>query len=103
MHLKRQCDMSKCKVGRLKDQHALLEEEFVQLQLENLDLVSDKEDLDDKIVEASDADFNFLSTCKRYSPEIRKLYYTLLADQVPASKIPDIVRSVLIPPWLSKN
>lgn len=47
MHLKRQCDMSKCKVGRLKDQHALLEEEFVQLQL---DLVSDKEDLDGKIV-----------------------------------------------------
>ena len=32
---------------------------------------------------------------RKYSPEIRKLYYTLLAAQVPVSKISDIIRSVL--------
>ena len=31
----------------------------------------------------------------KYSHEIRKLYYSLLADQVPISKISDIVRAVL--------
>lgn len=73
----------------------MLKEEFIDLQLENLDLVSDQEDSD---IEASGSDLNFLSTCKtgtRYSPKVRKLYYKLLADQVPASKIADIIRSVL--------
>ena len=32
---------------------------------------------------------------RRYSSEIRKLYYSLLADQVPVSKIAYIIRAVL--------
>ena len=57
---------------RLKDQHVLLERELVDLQLENLDLVSDQEESES--IETNDV--NFLSMVKngtRYSPEIRKL------------------------------
>ena len=32
---------------------------------------------------------------RRYSPAIRKLYYQLLADQVPTSKIADIIKAVI--------
>ena len=90
--ISRECEITKCKLEKLKDQHALLERGFVDLQMENMDLVSNQEE--NKAVETSDADFNFLSVVKngtRYSPEIRKLYYTLLADQVPASKVASII------------
>ena len=32
---------------------------------------------------------------KSYAPEVRKLYYSLLADKVPASKIAIIIRTVI--------
>ena len=67
------------------------------MQLENLDLVSDLEDLESETVEPSDSNYKFLSTKTgtRYSPEIRKLCYTLLANQVPASKVGAIIQSVM--------
>lgn len=76
------------------------------LQVENLDLLSDE----DSDAERCDPDFGCQSAYdktseaelslqsiveQRYLPEIRKLYYTLLADQVPVSKISDIIRAVL--------
>ena len=67
MHLKKRCDISKHKIERLKDQHTSLKEEFVKLQLENLDLVSDEEDLND---EAGNSDFNFLSTCDAHKATV---------------------------------
>ena len=39
--------------------------------------------------------FQYITGDHKYSPEIRKLYYSLLADQVPISKFTDIIRTVL--------
>ena len=39
--------------------------------------------------------FQTMDNGKRYSPAIRELYYTLLADQVPPAKASKIVRAVL--------
>ena len=41
--------------------------------------------------------FTFLTTSgsRRYSPSIRKLYYTLLADQIPPAKIASTIKCVL--------
>lgn len=36
-----------------------------------------------------------LGNSRKYTPEIRKLYYSLLEEQVPVSKITDIIRHVL--------
>lgn len=38
---------------------------------------------------------SIIGNSQKYSPEIRKLYYNLLAEQVPVSKITDIIQYVL--------
>ena len=94
MLLKTRCGKSKQRFEKLKCQHLLLEEEHSQLQIEYLDLLDCNVHSEENI----DPDVNFHINCKtgtRYSPEIRKLYYTLLAQQVPASKISDIIKSVV--------
>lgn len=93
------------KFDKLKHENAFLESECVRLQLENLDLLdesSDAESGDDDFSitdgdECEEAETSLQSIIghQRYSPEIRKLYYSLLADQVPVSKIANIIRSVL--------
>lgn len=43
-----------------------------------------------------DEDFSFQTKCgRKYSPAIRKLYYTLLTHQVPTSKIAEITKTVV--------
>ena len=100
--LKRKCEFTTLKVDNLKGKNELLEAENAKLQMENLDLFSDS----DSDSELCDADTSYQSGKvesnlqdiighHRYSPEIRQLYYSLLASQVPVSKIADIIRTVL--------
>ena len=53
----------------------------------------------DAVSIAVDSDSNFIIEKKtggwQYSTGIRKLYYTLLADQVPPAKIHSIIKSTL--------
>lgn len=45
-----------------------------------------------------DEDFSFpTKNGRRYSPAIRKLYYTLLSQQIPSVKIADMIKTVIIP------
>ena len=91
--LKQKYESAKLKVGNLNEKNEFLETECAKLQIENLDLLSDNSD-----DESCDSDASFKSNDvktnlqdiigdHRYSPEIRKLYYSLLADQVPVSKL----------------
>ena len=94
--LKSKCELSKAKADKLKDQ---LEAECAQLEIENLDLQSEEEACDSdtsfQVVHDVESTFQDIIGHRKYSPEIRKLYYNLLADQVPVSKITDIIRTVL--------
>ena len=84
----------------------MLEEEVAQLQEDNIDLSVAISAVQSELTSISvdttctstvcDVDFCIETKCgRRYSPAIRKLYYTLLADQVPASKIADIIKTVV--------
>ena len=42
-----------------------------------------------------DEHFAILTRCGRYSPGIRKLYYTLLANEVPTSKITHVIKAIV--------
>ena len=102
--LKRKCEFTRLKVDNLKDKNKLLEAECAKLQIENLDLLSEN-DSDNEPCDADNSNHHEIAKVEsnlqdivghhRYSPEIRKLYYSLLADQVPVSKIADIIRKVL--------
>ena len=52
---------------------------------------SDNEAITDEV----ESSFHSIVGHQKYSPEIRKLYYSLLVDQVPVSKIAEIIRTVL--------
>ena len=104
--LKKKCDFTKRKCGNLKHKNSSLETECARLQLENLDLLDESSgaetgDNDDFSItngdecEAAGSSLQSIIGNQRYPPEIRKLYYSLLADQVPVSKIANIIRSVL--------
>ena len=63
-----------------------------------VDLLSDttdstESDADDSAIEPTLQ--SIVGNCRKYTPEIRKLYYNLLAEQVPVSKITDIIQHVL--------
>ena len=94
-HLKRKCELSKVKIDKLKDKNEQLETERAMLEIENLNLQSEEES--DTSFQTTDAKSTFQDIIghHKYTPEIRKLYYSLLADQVPVSKITDIIRTVL--------
>ena len=101
--LKQQCDRSKHKLTKLKSQHAQLETDYTELQVENLYLLKELEENQQQHAVSTDdhkstasSDFSIaIKDGNRYTPEIRKLYYSLLSDQVPASKVEKIVKSVL--------
>ena len=105
--LKKKAENSKIKICNLKAANTLLETECTRLEIENLDFHSDDESVesDEEWVigptnssttsNSEELIFQNIVGHRKYSPEIRKLYYTLLAEQVPVSKISDIVRSVL--------
>ena len=87
------------KISQLKCKNASLEEECVNLQV---DLLSETTDSTDSASDADDSESaieptiqSIVGNCRKYIPEIRKLYYNLLAEQVPVSKITDIIRHVL--------
>ena len=81
------------KIGTLKHKNAFLEDECTSLQA---DLISDQDSEGDSCDEIEPSVQSIIKgSSRKYSPEIRKLYYSLLADQVPVSKIADIIRSVL--------
>ena len=86
-----------------KDKNAFLENECIRLHVGNLDLLDDSKSggrdfsiTDGNECEVADSSLQSIIGHQKYSPEIIKLYYSLLADQVPVSKIANIIRSVLI-------
>ena len=83
------------KSGQLKCKNSSLEEEYVKLQVDLLSETTDSTDSDpdDSVIEPTLQ--SIVGNCRKYTPEIRKLYYNLLAEQVPVSKITDIIRHVL--------
>ena len=95
--LKRKCDLSKVKINKLKSRNVKLEAECVELQVETLELQSEKLDHQcdsDTSYHADDAESTIVGRHK-YSTEIRKLYYSLLVDQMPVSKITIIIQNAL--------
>ena len=105
LSLKKKCEFTKQKFDKLKHENAFLETECVRLELENLDLLDESSsntesgDDDYRITDGDEcsevAESSLKSIIGHQTPEIRKLYYSLLADQVPVSKIASIIRSVL--------
>ena len=108
-HLSTHCDKQ---VARLKRKCSLLQHENLQLQTDTWYLFdkeeeNEEDEEEDEVLENKRDNDNgkgkqeitrYLTEQKinnRYTPEIRKLYYSLLANQVPASKIETIVKDVL--------
>lgn len=83
---------AKEKISQLKCKKASLEEECVNLQVDLLSEMTDStdsaSDVDDSAIEPTLQ--SIVGNSRKYTPEIRKLYYNLLAEQVPVSKINDI-------------
>ena len=77
----------------------------MHLQEENLEILTAVAALETELASVSDdktmtvdyiADFTFQTKSgRRYSPAIRKLYYSLLSDQIPLSKIAAIIKMVI--------
>ena len=85
----------KKKISQLKCKNASLEEERANLQVDLLSETTDSADSDpdDSVMEPTLQ--SIIGNSRKYTPEMRKLYYSLLEEQVPVSKIPDIIRHVL--------
>ena len=112
------------KAIKYKENNALLKEDYCKLIEENLDIsatllavqnelnIEDNSTTDDSFESPStnldtckpmintsahsNSDFTFQTKQgRRYSSSIRKLYYTLLTNQVPAVNIPNIIKSVV--------
>ena len=96
-HLKQQYKHSKLRVDRLKEKNEHLELECVQLQIENFDLQDELHESDSTFQydECESTFQEIIGDHGRYSPAIRQLYYSLLTDQVPVSKVKDIIQAVL--------
>ena len=100
----KQRDIAERKAAKLQRWRFSLEEDVAQLLDENTDLsiaisAVEKELISDDYIDtcaAGNEDFSFQTKRgRRYSPAIRKLYYMLLANQIPISKIADIVKAVV--------
>ena len=93
--------VTKVEVDKLKDKNEFLENECAELQSDNLDSFSDNDsnnESDDSNMYIHDevqSNLQDIIGHHRYTLKIRKLYYTLLANEVPTSKIADIIRAVL--------
>ena len=93
------------KFKKLRSEYGLLEEEFMHLQEENLEISTAVAALEMELASISDektttvydiTEFTFQTKSgRRYSPAIRSLYYSLLSDQVPSSKIVAIIKMVI--------
>jgi hypothetical protein len=96
-YLKKQRSNSWKKVSYYKSIQDILKEDLAELQEENFGLLKTMSDVEYELSENESTDYFIMQTKRgqRYSPTIRKLYYTLLANQVPASKIAEIIRTVV--------
>lgn len=105
LKLKKERERAERKAAKLQCLHSSLEEDVVQLINENTDLSMAISAVQSELIStdpagtfanSSDKDFSVQTKCgRRYSPAIRKLYYTLLANQVPTSRISDIIKAVV--------
>ena len=100
--LQKQCSIAKAKAKEVRCEYAVLENTFAELQDENIDLTSALSDLRDELESYSeeqtstDRDFTFQTKIgRRYSPSVRRLYYNLLTQQIPAQKIAEIIKTVI--------
>ncbi len=93
------------KFKRSEKLQSQLEEELGDLQISHIDLSMEIKELEQETLDKNLVDyagrkcgndhFSVAKHGKKYSPEIRKLYYALLAQQIPTTKISDIIKSVL--------
>lgn len=88
---KKSRDFTKNKLARRTQQYESLQSEYAQLYMENMDL----SELNDQESQEKTRESIATKQGKSYAPEVRKLYYSLLADEVPASKIASTIRTVL--------
>ena len=103
VRLRKQKDIAERRALRLRKLQLSLEEDISHLLEENTDLVMAITEVENELVsEKSSFDVagmkDFCIQTKngrRYSPAIRKLYYQLLAEQVPTSRIADIIKAVI--------
>ena len=102
IELKKQCNTAKIKATKIKSKYEVLEDNFAQLEEDNIELSTAISDLQSELEsnpdDTSDCDGDFSILTKhgrRYSPVVRKLYYTLLSKQIPSVKIADIIKTVI--------
>ena len=103
LKIKKQRDRAEKKAAKMEGLRLSLEEDISHLLDQNSDLsmaisAVDYEACSGDFTTSAGAndDFSFQTKCgRRYSPAIRKLYYTLLASQIPTSKVADIVAAVV--------
>lgn len=103
--LQKQCKEAKTKAFNLRHKYAELEDNFAQMEEDNIELSSAISDLrveleslpDESMCESNtNGDFSLQTkNGRRYSPAIRKLYYALLSQQIPSARIADVVRTVI--------
>lgn len=89
---KKSRDFTKNKLAQRTQQYESLQSEYAKLYMENMDL---SELITDQESQEKTHESIATKQGKSYAPEVRKLYYSLLADEVPASKIASIIRTVL--------
>ena len=85
----------KQKISQLKCKNASLEEECVNFQVDLLSETTDSTDSDPEESVLEPTLQSIIGNSRKYTPEIRKLYYSLLEEQVPVTKITEVIRHVL--------
>jgi hypothetical protein len=112
--LKRQRDFAERKADKFKRAHDAALDDFVTLEESTLAVEEENHQLSSAlhcvqqelsiiadgspvIIDASSMEVSFQTKVgkKMYSPAIRKLYYSMLVDQIPPAKISSIIKSVL--------
>ena len=92
------------KLKKSKELQSCMEEELADLHLRNIHLSMELTELEQEVHDAGSVDpdsfdhetFSLQTKHgRKYAPAIRKLYYSLLAKQVPTTKIADIIKTVL--------
>ena len=93
-HLMRKCEQSRAKTNKLELRNEQLESECAQLEF-NLQSNEEGSDSDVSSPATAESTFQDINGHHKYSPEIKKLYYSLLADQVAISKTTIIIQSLI--------
>ena len=99
--LQNKCRVAKAKLKEETQNYAVLENMLTELHDENLDLASIIADLQELELENTSQECttgNFSLQTKngrKYSTSVRRLYYKLLSQQIPASNIAEIIKTVI--------